>query len=348
MKKTIIIVLVVLIVAIAGGILLSNRIVVPKSAPQTKAAPIVIGFSLGTTREERWATDQSLFTNKVQELGGIVSAVGSDYDATTQISQIENLISQGIKVIVVVTADSDKLAPVVAEANKAGVKIIAYDRMINKCNLDFYVSFDNVKVGQLEAQSVVAVVNKGNFAYIGGSPADNNALLVRQGSMSVLDPLVQSGNIKLVVNQLTANWDPDIAYKNIKAYLATGKTLDAVVAANDGTAGGVIQALHEKNLDGKVPVSGQDAELASCQRIIAGTQTSTVYKPLAEEANEAAEVAMDMAKGVTPKTTGTVNNGQIDVPSFLLTPELVTKDNMMDTVIKDGFHSYNEVYNKTN
>lgn len=345
--KKIVIIVAVLIVAIAGAIWLSVGMPVAKNPVVIKTPPPVIGFSLGTTREERWATDQSLFTKRVSELGGVVSAVGTDYDATTQISQIENLISQGIKVIVVVPADSTKIAPVIAEANKAGVKIIAYDRMINSGNLDFYISFDNVKVGELEAQGVLNVVSKGNFAYIGGGPTDNNALLVQKGSMNILTPLIQKGDITLVLNKFSDNWDPDVAYKNLKAYLDTGKTVDAVVAANDGTAGGAIQALHEKNLDGKVPVSGQDAELAACKRIVAGTQTATVYKPFVLEANEAAEVAMAMAKGEVPQTNNTVNNGQIDVPSFLLTPVLVTKDNMMDTVVKDGFHSYDAIYNGT-
>jgi D-xylose transport system substrate-binding protein len=347
MKKSIVIIIAVLVVAIAGVVWLNVGMPLNKKPVVVKTPPPVIGFSLGTTREERWATDQSLFTKRVSELGGVVSAVGTDYDVTTQISQIENLISQGIKVIVVVAADSDKLAPVIAEANAAGVKIIAYDRMIKNCNLDFYVSFDNVKVGELEAQGVLNVVDKGNFAYVGGGPTDNNALLVQKGSMNILNPLIQKGDIKLVFNKFSDNWDPDVAYKNLKAYLDTGKTVDAIVAANDGTAGGAIQTLREKHLDGKVPVSGQDAELAACQRIVAGTQTATVYKPFVLEANESAEVAMAMAKGETPQTNSTVNNGQIDVPSFLLTPVLVTKDNMQSTIVKDGFHSYDAIYNKT-
>ncbi len=345
--KKIIIVVALLVVVVAGIVYLSIRLTGSKNEAKVKVLPPVIGFSLGATREERWQTDQALFTQKVQQLGGVVTAASTDYDVPTQISQIENMISQGIKVIVVVAADSSGIAPAVDEADKAGVKIIAYDRLINNSNVDFYVSFDNVKVGELEASSVLAVVDKGNFAYIGGAPTDNNALLVQQGSMSVLNPKIQSGDIKLVVNELTPDWDPVIAYKNLKAYLDTGKTVDAVVAANDGTAFGVIQALHEKKLDGKVPVSGQDAELSACQRIIAGTQTSTVYKPISLEANEAAEVAMEMAEGEQPATTGSTNNGKVDVPSYLITPTLVTKANMMDTVIKDNYHTYGEVYNMT-
>jgi D-xylose transport system substrate-binding protein len=269
----------------------------------------------------------------------------SDYDVPLQISQIENLISQGVKVIVVVAADSEQIAPVIEEAHQAGVKIIAYDRLIRDSDIDLYISFDNVKVGELEAESIVGAKGSGNFAYIGGSPADNNALLLRTGSMSILEPKVKSGQIKLVVNQLMTDWNPDLAYKTIKNYLATGQSLDAVVAANDGTAFGVIQALAEKGLAGRVPVSGQDAELSACQRIIAGTQTSTVYKPIAAEADQAAAAAVAMAEGQSPAVNSTINNGQMDVPSYFLNPIIVNKSNMMETIVKDGFHTYDEVYN---
>jgi len=349
MKKTIVI-LVLLAIAVTGVVLLGQKLspVNPGVNPTNKNTSVIVGLSLGSTLEERWTTkDSVLFTKRVEELGGVVNQVVSNNNSDTQIKQIENLIGQGVKVIVVVPADSEKIAPVIAEAHAAGAKVIAYDRLIKNSDLDTYISFDNVKVGQLEAQSVVDKVSKGNFAYIGGSPTDNNAFLVKQGSMVILDPLVKSGAIKLVINQFMDNWDPTQAYKTIKDYLATGKTIDAIVAANDGTAFGSIQALQEKGLAGKIPVSGQDADLAACQRIVAGTQTATVYKPIKSLADKAAEMAVDLAKGKTPETNNKVNNGKIDVPSFLLDPVIVNKENMMDTVIKDGFHSYSEVYQET-
>lgn len=341
--KKIIIVIILLAAVIIGVIFLSRQLNLGTKA-KTPNTPVVIGFSLGALREERWPKDRDLFIAKAKELGAVVNETETDYDVNTQISQIENLISQGVKVIVVVPADSDKIAPVIAEAHAAGVKIIAYDRMINNSDLDFYVSFDNVKVGELEANSVLAVVNKGNFAYIGGAPTDNNAFLVKQGSMAVLKPAIDKGDIKLVLDEFTTNWDPSEAYKTMKKYLSTGKTVAAVVAANDGTAFGVIQALTEKGLAGKVPVSGQDAELAACQRIVAGTQTATVYKPLQSEASQAAEMAVAIARGELPATNNVVNNGKTDVPSYLLEPIIVNKDNLLDTVIKDNFHTYQEIY----
>ena len=342
--KKIIIVIILLAAAIIGVIFLSRQLR-PAPSPEIKNTPVVIGLSLGAVREERWTRDRDLFIAKAKELGAVVNEVETDYDVDTQISQIENLISQGVKVIVVVPADSVKIAPIIAEAHAAGVKIIAYERIINDSDLDFYVSFDNVKIGELEAKSVLDVASKGNFAYIGGAPTDNNAFLVKQGSMAVLKPAIDKGDIKLVLDEFTTNWDPSEAYKTMKKYLSTGKTVDAIVAANDGTAFGVIQALTEKGLAGKVPVSGQDAELAACQRIVAGTQTATVYKPLQSEATQAAEMAVAIARGELPATNNVVNNGKIDVPSYILGPAIiVNKDNMMDTVIKDNFHTYQEIY----
>jgi D-xylose transport system substrate-binding protein len=343
--KKIIIILLLLVAAAAGAFWLSQKMS-PKETEKTtvKNAPVIIGLSQGSTLEERWETDSALFTERAEQLGAVVNRVISSNNVDTQIEQIKNLIGQGVKVIVVIAADSEKLAPVVAEANAAGVKIIAYDRMIKNSNLDYYISFDNVKVGKLEAESVLAKVGKGDFAYIGGSPSDNNAFLVKEGSMGVLTPKINSGDIKLVVEGFMNNWDPTEAYKTIKEYLATGKNLDAVVAANDGTAFGVIKALQERGLAGRVPVSGQDADLAACQRIIAGTQTATVYKPIKSLASKAAEMAAALARGAEPETNNAVNNGKVDVPSFLLEPVIVNKDNMMDTVVKDGFHTYNEVY----
>jgi D-xylose transport system substrate-binding protein len=341
--KKLLFILILLFAAGAAIVLLNNQLD-SRTARVAGPKPVVIGFSLGTTREERWFKDRDLFVAKAKALGAVVDVAMTDYDVTEQIYQIENLVSQGVSVIVVVPADSEKLAPAIAAANAAGVKIIAYDRLIKNSDINMYVSFDSVKVGEMEAASVLARVPAGKFAYIGGAPTDNNASLLKQGTMNILASKIQNGEINLVVDKFMDGWNPDQAYRTIKEYLQTGGALDAVIAANDGTAFGVIQALKEKGLAGRIPVSGQDAELSACQRVIAGTQTSTVYKPIASLADKAAEIAVALARDETPVTTGSINNGQRDVPSYLLEPILVTKDNMQDTVIKDGFHSYAEVY----
>jgi D-xylose transport system substrate-binding protein len=345
--KKVIIALVVFAGLAIGGVFFLNYLLSEKQNIVIGEQPVVIGFSLGTTREERWFKDRDLFIKKAQELGAVVNVTLSDYDVTKQISQIENLISQGVSVIVIVPADSEKLVDVIAKAKKAGIKVIAYDRLINNSDIDLYISFDNVKVGELEAQSILSVVDKGDFAYIGGAPTDNNSSLLKEGSMNILGPKIKNGDIRLVVDTLTPDWKPTEAYKTIKDYLNSGKDLDAVVAANDGTASGVIQALKEKSRSGSVPVSGQDAELSALQRIVAGTQTSTVYKPIGSLASAAAEIAVAMAKGQTIEVNTSINNGKSIIPSYLLAPILVTKGNIMDTVIKDGFQTYKDVYQST-
>jgi len=338
--------LVALVAATVGGaVFVYSKRSLTAGAPTVQGnPPVIIGFALGALREDRWLTDENLFTERAEELGAIVIKENSNYDVPTQMSQIENLVSQGAKVIVIVAADSKAIAPAVESARSAGVKVIAYDRLIRDTDIDAYVSFDNVKVGELEAEGVLAVVQKGKFAYIGGAPTDNNAFLVKQGSMSVLSPKIESGDIQLVLDEFTPDWDPAEAYNTMRAYLATGGTVDAVIAANDGTAFGVIQALAEKGLAGRVPVSGQDAELSALQRLVQGTQTITVYKPIKAIANEAANLAVAMARGVVPETKVTTHNGKMDVPSYFLVPVAVTKENIANTVIEDGFHTYAEIY----
>ncbi|MFA6417415.1 MAG: substrate-binding domain-containing protein [Patescibacteria group bacterium] len=343
MKNKIILLLALLII-ISGTVYLISGFLKNSYQASKEVEPIVIGFSMGTTREERWFTDRDLFVKKAQELGALVSVTLSDYDVDKQISQIEGLVKQGVDVIVVIPADSQKIAPAIKTAKEAGVKVIAYDRLIGDSDIDLYVSFDNVKVGQMEAQNILDIVDNGRFAYIGGSPDDHNSVLLKEGSMKVLADKIASGDIKLVIDEPTPNWDPEEAYKTVKNYLNSGKKLDAVIAANDGTASGVIKALAEFNLDGKIPVSGQDAELAALQRIVAGTQTCTVYKPITDLANKAAELAVALARGLNPETVNFTDNGKIQVPSYFLEPIVVTKNNLNDTVIKDGFHTYNEIY----
>ncbi|MCX6730925.1 MAG: substrate-binding domain-containing protein [Candidatus Roizmanbacteria bacterium] len=305
---------------------------------------IRIGFALGDLREERWQKDRDLFVEAAKKLGVYTQVVSANSNAELQNTQVENLISQSVDVIVIAPYDSEKIAGVVELAHKANIKIVAYDRLIKNSDVDFYISFDNVKVGNMEAQGVTSVKNTGNFAYIGGAPTDNNASLLKQGSMEVLNPLIKKGSVKLVIDEFMTDWKPEESYNTIKKYLATGGKLDAVVAANDGTAFGAIRALKEYNLDGRIPVSGQDAELSAVQRVIQGTQTLTVYKPIPALAQKAAEIAVELAKGETPQSNSKTYNGKIEVKSFFLDPIMVTKNNIDETVIKDGFHSKNQVY----
>ncbi len=307
-----------------------------------------IGLSLDTYKELRWAHDRDLIAARAKSLGGAVTTLVADSDDKTQVAQIENLIAQKVDVLIIVPHDANAVAPTIAEAHKAGIKVIAYDRLILDSDLDAYVTFDSTLIGKYQAQYVMKAISSSiktpNVALVGGSDTDNNAVLVHQGVMGVLNPLVTSGKARIVYDQYTPDWSADAAFTSIDNFLTKGGKLDAVIAANDGTAGGVIKALKAHGLDGKVPVSGGDAELPAVQRLVSGTQTVTVYTPFSEEAYKAVDLAYQYVKHQTPTTNGLTNNGQKDVPSFLLDSTPVTKDNIKQTVIKDGFYTSNEVY----
>jgi D-xylose transport system substrate-binding protein len=309
---------------------------------------IKIGLSLDTLKEERWQHDRDLFVAKCKSLGVDVLVQAANSDDALQNSQAENLLTEGVNVLVVVPHNGKSAATIVESAHKAGVPVLAYDRLINDCDLDLYVSFDNVKVGEMQADYLVKHQPKGNYVLIGGAPTDHNALMFRQGQMNILKPYVDRGDIKVVADQWATDWQAVEALKITEnALTKNNNKVDAVLVSNDGTAGGAIQALSEQNLAGKVWVSGQDADLAGCQRIVAGTQSMTVYKPIQKLAEKAAELAVALAQKqpITDKTT-MVNNGKKDVPSILLEPIEVDKDNLDATVIADGYQKKEDVYKK--
>ncbi|MFS7880551.1 D-xylose ABC transporter substrate-binding protein [Cronobacter malonaticus] len=308
------------------------------------AKDVKIGMAIDDLRLERWQKDRDIFVSKAESLGAKVFVQSANGNEETQMSQIENMINRGVDVLVIIPYNGQVLSNVVAEAKREGIKVLAYDRMINNADIDFYISFDNEKVGELQAKSLVDKVPQGNYFLMGGSPVDNNARLFRDGQMKVLKPFIDSGKIKVVGDQWVDGWLPENALKIMEnALTANNNKIDAVVASNDATAGGAIQALSAQGLAGKVAISGQDADLAGIKRIIAGTQTMTVYKPITQLANTAAEVAVELGNDKQPKSDATLNNGLKEVPARLLTPIKVDKSNIESTVIKDGFHKKSEL-----
>ena len=309
-----------------------------------QAKDIKIGMAIDDLRLERWQKDRDIFVKQAESLGADVFVQSANGNEETQMSQIENMINRGVDVLVIIPYNGQVLSNVVKEAKQEGIKVLAYDRMINNADIDFYISFDNEKVGELQAQSLIEKVPEGNYFLMGGSPVDNNAKLFRAGQMKVLKPLIDGGKIKVVGDQWVDGWLPENALKIMEnALTANNNHIDAVVASNDATAGGAIQALSAQGLAGKVAISGQDADLAGVKRIIAGTQTMTVYKPITELATTAATIAVEIGNDKTPKTDATLNNGLKDVPSRLLTPVEVDKSNIDSTVIKDGFHKKSDL-----
>lgn len=310
-----------------------------------KDGRIKIGFSMDTLLEERWLKDRDLFKAAAEALGAEVDIKAANGNDALQIAQAEELISQGADILVVVPHNAEATASIVKKAHSAGIKVLAYDRLIKNADIDLYVSFDNERVGELQAKAITRLVPKGKYVYIGGADTDNNAHLFKKGVLEVLQPLIDSGDIRLVYDQWTRDWTPVNALANMESALkANDNKIDAVIAANDATAGGVIQALSGQGLAGKIPVVGMDAELAAAQRIVEGTQTMTVYKPIRVLAQKAAELAVKLAKGENPGADRKVNNGKIEVPSVLLAPIAVDQFNIDETIIADGFHTRDDVY----
>ncbi len=302
-----------------------------------------IGFSIDDLRVERWARDRDFFTAAAEKLGAKVFVQSADASEQRQISQIENLISRGVDVIVIVPFNATVLTNTIKEAKKAGIKVLSYDRLILNADVDAYISFDNEKVGEMQAEGILKVKNKGNFFLLGGSPTDNNAQMFREGQMKALKPYIDKGDIKIVGQQWVKEWNPTEALSIVEnALTANNNKIDAIVASNDGTAGGAIQALAAQKLAGKVPVSGQDADLAAVKRVVAGTQTMTVYKPLKQIATEAANLSVQLARNEKPTYNAQYDNGFKKVDSLLLKPILLTKENVK-VLVDDGFYTQAQI-----
>lgn len=307
----------------------------------------VIGLSLDTLKEERWQRDRDNFISEVESLGGSVIVQSANSDDTRQVRDIESLITRGVDVLVVVPHNGEAMTRAMRSAKEARIPVIAYDRLILNGPVAAYVTFDNVKVGELQAQWVVDRWKSDKplrVVRIYGAPTDNNAKLFKKGQDNVLDPLIAAGKVKVVAEDWALDWKPENAKKIMNAAITrSGHDFDAVIVSNDGTAGGAIQALLEEGLAGKVIVTGQDADLAACQRIMRGTQSMTVFKPVSKLATLAAKMAVAAAKGNLPKAETTLNNGFTEVPCFFEKIVAVDKDNMMDTVVAAGFHAAGEI-----
>ena len=302
-----------------------------------------IGFSIDDLRIERWTRDRDFFVAASEKLGAKVFVQSADANEQRQISQIENLISRGVDVLVIVPFNATVLSNTIKEAKKAGIKVVSYDRLILNADIDAYISFDNEKVGEMQAEGVSRIQPKGNYYLLGGAPTDNNAKMLREGQMKVLQPLIDKGDIKIVGTQWVKEWSPSEAMSIIEnALTANNNKIDAIVASNDGTAGGAIQALAAQKMSGKVPVSGQDADLAAIKRVMAGTQAMTVYKPLKTIASEAAKLAIELVRNEKPAYNSQYDNGMKKVNTLLLKPTMLTKANV-NLVVTDGFYTKAQV-----
>jgi D-xylose transport system substrate-binding protein len=303
-----------------------------------------IGFSIEDMKGERWQTDLNSFEVRAKQLGAEVISDDAGGDAERQFEQVQDMIKAGIKVLVLMPRDTTQASRMVDAAKSANVKVISYDRLVQYSDVDLYVSFDRLEIGRMQAEYLVKLAPRGNYVLIAGSPRDEGAKTLYDAQMNILQPYIARGDIKVIADAYTKDWLPSEAYLFMLKAIDSGQgKIAAVLASNDGLAGGAIQALREHNLAGKVLVSGQDADLAAVICIAQGTQTMTVYKPIVNEAVTAAEEAVRLAKGERAHADGAMSNGKIKVPTIMLKPLIVTRDNIKTTVVKDGFQTLKSI-----
>ena len=330
---------------------------------QPAAGKVKVGLSFSDFATERWKPEQVLMTKLLTDKGYDVVWQEANHDVKLQNDQIDNMVTQGVKALIIIAEDGDAVVTSVDKAAKAGVKVIAYDRLIKSTNISAYISFNNTEVGRQEALGVVnalkmdsgkwTTANPVKLMKMGGSPTDNNAILVRQGQDEVLKPYIDKGLIKVVADQWVDNWDPANALKIMENVLTAQKNqIDAVVASNDGTALGALQALKAQKLAGIVPISGQDATADGCNSIVKGEQTVSVYKDIRLLSPLAVDLADKFLKGQTDPnlkqyTMAELTNDKSktgNVMAYFLPVQQVTKDNVYDLIVKSGFQPYDAVY----
>jgi D-xylose transport system substrate-binding protein len=307
------------------------------------AAQTVVGVSWSNFQEERWKTDEAAIKGQLEKLGAKYISADAGGSPEKQLGDIDGLMAKGAKALIVLAMDKDAILPAVNKAIRQKIPVVAYDRLIEVPGV-FYITFDNVEVGRMQAREVLKLAPKGNYVFIKGSPTDPNANFLRAGAQEIVDAAVKKGDIKIVGDEYTDGWKPDVAQKNMEQILTkNANKVDAVVAANDGTAGGVVAALTAKGLRG-IPVSGQDADHAALNRIALGTQTVSVWKDSRELGREAAAAAVALVSGKPIDKAAKWNSGEkkVELQSRLLTPVPITRDNL-DVVIKAGWISKDEV-----
>ena len=306
---------------------------------------VEIGLLIHSFDNERWENDRDFFVEKVRELGGTVKVETADNDAGKQLEQAKQLLTNGVDVLVVVPVDQFAAAEIVKEAHDHNVKVISYDRLIKNCKLDYYVSTDNVEIGEMQASYLTKIKPEGKYALIGGAKGDNNSKFLYLGQMNELAPLVEKGDIKIVYNEFTEEWSENEGYEQTKTILKTNNDVDAIIAGNDAIALGVIKALSESQMEHKVLIAGMDADLVNLQEIVAGHQTCTIYKPYEKLAATAAELAVKLGKGEeSERTFETISNGEVLVPSVFHEGVIVNRENLKLTVVSEGYQKEEEIY----
>ena len=319
----------------------------PQSQQQGQNKKIKIGFSMDTLKEERWVRDKDAFEKRCKELDAECIVSVANGVAERQAADVDSMLTQNVDVLVIVAHDATQAVSMVDKAKAKGIPVISYDRLINSDKIDLYISHQVPVIGQKMAEYALKHVPKGNYVMVYGAPTDNNAHIMKKAQLEVLQPAIDRGDVKIVHQENAKDWLKEEALKIVEnALTKNNDNIQVVIASNDGTAQGAIRALESRSLAGKVLVTGQDADKLALQSIVEGKQTMTVYKPIIPLANGAVEAAIKLAKketiiGISPFFNDVIKK---EVPAILLEIIAVDKDNMMATIIKDGYQTYEEVY----
>lgn len=304
---------------------------------------IQIGMSFDSFVIERWQRDRDVFVSMAKELGAEVNVQNANGDLEEQKKQIDYFIKKGMDVLVIVCIDSEGLRDSVQKAKDAGIKVIAYDRLITDADVDLYITFDNEKVGEMMANALIERgISGGSVLMLGGSPTDNNVPLVENGFKKIM----KERNVTILDSVHAEGWRAELAASYIYDHIDVVSEADAIMCGNDNIASKVVHALSEKRMAGNILVVGQDADLEACQRIVEGTQVMTAYKPVEKLAQRAAECAVALAKGdeITGSDVTVLNNGRFQIPYVGLEPISVTEKNINEVIINSGFHLKEDVY----
>ncbi|MDF2608819.1 MAG: sugar transporter substrate-binding protein [Lachnospiraceae bacterium] len=315
----------------------------------TEENTILIGLSLGTLMEDRWIRDRDIFIAMARQEGFDVIVTNANKDSDLQFQQVNDMIDQEIDVLVIAPNDSISEAKCVKAAKDKNIPVVSYDRLVANSNADVYISFDNYQVGEIMASYMVENVPTGGYLIVNGSKNDSNSEMINEGAMSVLTPYIDKGQIKLLDETWVDGWIRETAYDFVSEQLKTyTDEVNAIICGNDSLAWGAIDALSEAQIAEQVKVAGQDADLVACQRIVTGKQSLTVYKPIKDLVMKTVEICSMLVNGEEVRSDKMINDGTYDVPYIVIGVEAVTKENIDDTVIKDGFHLYDDVYQTEN
>lgn len=329
----------ILILLVAYGVL-GAHLHASEPTPDSASSRPRIALSLPALAFERWHRDLDNMVSQAESLGIDLLVQISTHDQNQQNFAIEQLITMGIDVLIIAPQDSFAVGSVVERARDAGIKVISYDRLIMNANLDLYVSYDNLAIGKLQGRFLVQNAGKGDYILLNGPKYDSNAQFYKEGALAELQPYIDSGEIRVVLERDIVDWDQNTAKDLVESALVRHhRDIAAILAANDGIAAGAITALRQSGLQGKVFVTGQDAELGATKRIMDGSQSMTIFKDISREVEVALQAAILLAKGEGPDglTQGrTVNNLRHDVPAILLEPVVIDKENLNDVLLRAG------------